>query len=140
MAGVEGLNLLQWHRSEAGRRPHGHGRVGAAGNPVARAQQPGTVAGPSVVCAGESRGRGNLHCADIGVADHARGEALDDLQLLWRDLHRLQVGGVAADLLWANDQRIEAQHMPDDIAMHVAKVAPGHHALAHMDGIGAENA
>ena len=111
-----------------------------AGNPVARAQQPGTIAGPGVVCVGESRGRGNLHGADIGIADHARGEALNDLQLLRRDLHRLQVGRVAADLLWANDQRVEAQHMSNDIAMHIAEVAPGHHALAYLDGIGAENA
>ena len=29
--------------------------------------------------------------------------------------------------------------MPDDIAMYIAEIAPGHHALAHLDGIGAEN-
>jgi len=92
-----------------------------------------------VVCVGESRGRGNLHGADIGIADHARGEPLDDFQLFRRDLYRIQARGETTDLLRADNQRIEAQHVPDDVAMHAAEIAPGHHALAHLDGIGAEN-
>lgn len=83
---------------------------------------------------------GYLDGADIGIADRARGEALNDLELLRWDLHRVERRGVAAHLLWTDDQRLDAEHVADDIAVHAAEIAPGHHALAHLDGIGAEDA
>lgn len=93
-----------------------------------------------MLLAGKGLGGGVFDGADIGIAHHARRKALDNLQLLGRDLHGLEVRGVSADQLRADDQRLEAEDMADDIAMHPAEIAPGHDAIAYLHVIGAKDA
>ena len=93
-----------------------------------------------MLLAGEGRRGGHRDGPDIGVANRARREALNNLELLRRNLHRVERRRVAADLLRADEQRIQAEHVADDIAVHAAEIAPGYHALAHGDVIGAEDA
>ena len=102
--------------------------------PVALPHTPGADVAGTV----EALGEAGLQRADFGVAHGARGQFLDDVHV--GDLNRLLRGGEAADLLRADHQRVQRDHVADDVAGVLATPLPNHDAVARHHVVRAENA